>query len=259
MNKIKKNLGWFKMSTEIMGDERIAQLVEEEGMRGLGVYMAIIIEMHRRASRSLSRNTILRTKLQGATRRTIVRVLDGYGLFVTDGQGHFRSAISYLWFKNDDNQIATSLSTGLQFDDAPTPARINKTLDQETIDNDCRRYNAADKIKAIIKQMQSWNQWAEAVAMKSGFSQLLRCHWTEAVSWFENHITERDRQDNMTSLSEARRYFSDIINNPYSASALQRHLQSIDARQRTEATAAGTFAELPTVPSRRTANGWEPI
>lgn len=257
------------MYLDILTNENIALLIEREGMRGLGTYLTVIVEIHRRPSRSISRNTLFHTKLQGATQRTLARVLDCYGLFNSDGRGHLTSAIPFTDFKNEEENenttLSTSLQTSLQSDCTSTPARTYKTIDKKTIDNDCRRYGDGDgdnggHLKDIIARMRQWGEWSEAVAMKSGFSRLLRQYWQEAVTWFEAHVTERDRRHQMTSLSEARRYFSDIINNTAAAGALQRHLEAVaQARRQTTPLRPCDCTDLPDGPARWDGTRWVPL
>lgn len=97
-----------KAPADLLEDERVEIFFYKEGVKGLGVYFAIILEMISRNSLSITRTQLSWKKFHGCTRAYVNRVVNDYDLFVDDGFGHISSAIDFLQLNEDTTRLDIS-------------------------------------------------------------------------------------------------------------------------------------------------------
>lgn len=231
--KKQKKIDWIKMPVNLMDNERIAELVAQKGVLGLGVYIAIIGEMYRRQCRCLTMTQLKALKFAGATQKTIMAVVDEFGLFRKDKMGHVRSAIDYLGF-DDENKYSVAETDAIGFDSDsnqniieiesdsfPTPARVyNKDIDEDKDHHN----DGAD----CIMQIPEHSEWTEAALMKSGFGMLIKRNWQAALEQFRNHAIANCTIGQIRSVEDAKKYFHFYITNSTSGNMLRKALEDYE-------------------------------
>ncbi|MDD6891200.1 MAG: DUF4373 domain-containing protein [Bacteroidales bacterium] len=84
---------WFKHYTNMGNDPRYSLLNEQLGPRGVGLYWLIMEQLHLQERRACYRKELVRSFVSlRITRNFIRKVIDDYGLFVTDRNGFLRPA-----------------------------------------------------------------------------------------------------------------------------------------------------------------------
>lgn len=154
MERMTKTIDWVKLPVNLMDDARVAELMARKGMAGLGVYLAVVSEMFRRRGRCLTMTQLRALKFVNTSIKTVVQVVEDYGLFRKDCFGHYYSVIDFLRF--DDAPVQASVgydnvgktppetagqpSTPSEGEACatltppdPTPARINRDTDKDYI------------------------------------------------------------------------------------------------------------------------------
>ena len=155
-----KLIDWFKMPTNLLEDLRIEQLIDNEGMKGLGLYIAIICRIYGKRCKSITLKQALAIKEKGCTKRTLEKVLYDYELFDIDTYDHVTSRIDYLYShdlsstkpasssededtrngESDDNQIQIRFKS----DCIPTPAPAYYKNKKENKKNDYHHSKKSD-------------------------------------------------------------------------------------------------------------------
>lgn len=219
-----KKIAWIKMPVNLMDDERIAELVAQKGVSGLGVYIAIIGEMYRRQCRCLTVTQLKALKFSGATQKTIIAVVDEFSLFRKDKMGHVYSAIDYLGFENEDEIVSNADENAIGFESPsiPSPARVYKDID-EYEDKD-HHNDGAD----CIMQIPEHSQWTEVALMKSGFGELIKRNWQETLNLFRDHAIANCTIGQIRNVDDAKRYFHFYITNPTSGNMLRKALEDYE-------------------------------
>lgn len=249
------SVSWIQLPLDLLSDLRVGKLVAEQGIKGFGIYMSIVLELYRQGG-VLTIDRVKAIKHAGQSQIALTIVLNNYDLFSIDANHHVRSVIDYRGFakksvlrRSEDlaPTVPSVTLTDTLTDAVAAPARIKRETRDIRENNDCRRYKSTDaadglfalhgatrvaSLDEIFAELAPWNQWAEIIAMKSGFSRLLQQHWDETLRWFRQHITERGREGEMLSTSDAKRYLSDIVNHPRSREALRSHLADYDGTHR---------------------------
>lgn len=220
--KIKK-IAWIKMSVSLLDDERIAELLAQKGVAGLGTYIFILVEMYRRQSRCLTMTQVKSIKPDGATKKTVMQVVEDFGLFRIDTHGHVYSSIDYLGFDDEDEtpSVAETKAVGLESPSIPTPARVyNKDKDE---DKD-HHHDGADYIMQIPEQ----SEWTDVALMRSGFGVLVKRNWQVTLDMFRNHAIANCTIGQIRSVDDAKKYFHFYITNPTSGNMLRKALEDYE-------------------------------
>lgn len=230
--KKQKKIAWIKMPVNLMDDERIAELIAQKGVAGLGAYIAIIGEIYRRQCRCLTVTQLKALKFAGATQKTVMAVVDEFGLFRKDKMGHVYSAIDYLGFEdeiNDDNNYDDNVFNrdtniiGFESPSIPTPARVFKKDKDEDKDH---HYDGADCIMRIPEQ----SLWAEVTMMKSGFGVLIKRNWHVTLELFRDHAIANCTIGQIRCVDDAKKYFHFYVTNPTSGGMLRKALEDYERK-----------------------------
>lgn len=234
---------WTKFERELLCDERVKRLLDEYGMKGLGLYT--LMRLAADCEDGLTQEEMLRLGCQYGRRRQVSAVLYFYGLFTTDNNGFVCTA--------PRRPVRASVPASMPAPVPPcTPAAFpacspaafpapvpcigtekeNKNKKEEVLkeeDDDCRAW--------LVDEANM--PWRESVMMQSGMSSLLVRHWQEAVDYFLQHAKAQDELGRLDSQHEVRRYFSNYckVSKP-TGRALQEYLQGLEAQ------AAGADAEV---------------
>ena len=179
-------------------------------------------------SDNLTLTQIKNMKFPGVTNKTIMEVVNNYGLFTEKYDKVIYSAIdfiskgSYIQIQSDCNRIAI----GLQSDSFPTHTRDDKDIkikDNHHIDavdddnstekasleppsedmrkednsSDVADMEASEKEGACILDIPINSAWSEILMMKSGFSTLLMRNWQFALEVFRQHVIVNCKLDEM--------------------------------------------------------------
>lgn len=261
MERMTKTIDWVKLPVNLMDDARVAELMARKGMAGLGVYLAVVSEMFRRRGRCLTMTQLRALKFANTSIKTVVQVVEDYGLFRKDCFGHYYSVIDFLRF--DDAPVQASVgydnvgktppetagqpSTPSEGEACatltppdPTPARINRDTDKDYrhLDNDDDDGSGAalqeQQMEAVIRLIPQQSAWTEAALMKSGFGELILRNWNETLRQFRSHALANCKGRAFCSVDEAKRYFHFYITNSTSGRLLRQALEEHERLQQTE-------------------------
>lgn len=231
----KKKIAWIKLPLDLMVRKEVANLIHEKGMAGLGVYIATILEMHRREGICLTERDAKAMKYKGATKQTIMEIINDYELFHNDGMGHLTSVLDFLNSESDDNQIENGLQSALL-----TPARINREKEKEKdyhhLDGDVGDVGDIDaKVVAksdgdFISEIPRESEWTEVALMRSRFGPLIARNWEVAMEAFRRHVIANCRESDMRSVDDAKRYFLYYVTNPVTGPLLRQTLEEHERR-----------------------------
>lgn len=232
--KIKK-IAWIKMSVSLLDDERIAEFLAQKGVAGLGTYIFILVEMYRRQSRCLTMTQVKSIKPDGATKKTVMQVVEDFGLFRIDTHGHVYSSIDFLGFDDEDENpsVAETKAVGLESPLALTPARVysgDKDEDKDHHNDGVEVPNGEDYIGMIPQH----SLWTETALMKSGFGLLIMKHWAKTLDLFREHTLVNLTRESIRSVEDAKRYFYFYITNPTSGGLLRKALEMVDQQMKSE-------------------------
>ena len=180
-------------------------------------------------SDNLTLTQIKNMKFPGVTNKTIMEVVNNYGLFTEKYDKVIYSAIdfiskgSYIQIQSDCNRIAI----GLQSDSFPTHTRDDKDIKIKIKDNhidavdddnstemasleppsedmpeednssDVADMEASEKEGACILDIPINSSWSEILMMKSGFSTLLLRNWQFALEVFRQHVIVHCKLDDV--------------------------------------------------------------
>ena len=117
MGKNLRKVEWIKMPINLTYDKRVVEMIEKIGMKGLGVYLALINEIYRRKGRCITLSQVKSMKFKGVTQKTILEVIYNFNLFYVNYDKAVYSSIDFLNRTNDDmeksdcNQIAIKLKS----------------------------------------------------------------------------------------------------------------------------------------------------
>lgn len=235
-SKKQKKIAWIKWPVNLTDDERIAELIAQKGVAGLGAYTAIIGEMYRRQCRCLTLTQLKALKYVGATQKTVMAVVDEFGLFRKDKMGHVYSTIDYLGFLDEDenDSDADENPIGFESPSLPTPARVYKDKDED-IDKD-HHHDGADVEGAVdyIGMIPQQSEWTQAALMKSGFGMLIMKHWQKTLDLFRDHTLVNLTRGSIHSVEDAKRYFHFYITNPISGGMLRKALEELDRQEKSD-------------------------
>ena len=247
-NENQNLMGQIQWSADLLDDERIAELIAQKGMAGLGVYMCVIGEMYRRPSRCLTLTQIKALKFAGATQKTILSVVNGFGLFGDDKKGHVYSNIDFscvdgtVGSESDSNQIATvcesdsnQIAIACESPSIPTPVRpcVRPLEVEEDEKKEIKKENillllqdtGVSASEDFIAKIPQKSQWTEVALMKSGFGPLIQRNWQVTLDAFRNHTIANCSTENIRSLKDAKKYFLYYITHPTSGSKLRQLLE----------------------------------
>ena len=267
-----KLVDWFKMPADLLEDPRIEQLIDNEGMKGFGLYIAVICRMYGKRNKSFTLKQVLTIKEKGCTKRTLEKVINDYELFDIDVYDHVASRIDYLHFgdlkstnptsssedeearkgESDNNQIEIRLKS----DCIPTPAYVPTKKEKENKKNDYHHSKKSDDgdddVPSVyrsepmprvlmnpieyIHSIDLHSAWTEAVLQTLGktnpvLRQLVMEQWEETKRFFALHAQAQAKVATLLSENDVKRYFTNCLNNPTTASKLQEHLAAQRAKE----------------------------
>lgn len=261
MQSKKKKVDWIKMPVNLTDDERIGKLMSKLGMKGFGVYVCLINEMYKKQCQHLTLTQIKNMKFPGVTNKTIMEVVNNYGLFTEKYDKVIYSAIdfiskgSYIQIQSDCNRIAI----GFKSDSFSTHTRDDKDIDIKIKDNhidavdddnstemasleppsedrrkednssDVADMEASEKEGACILDIPINSAWSEILMMKSGFSTLLMRNWQFALEVFRQHVIVNCKLNEVRNVEDAKRYFHFYVTNPVSGLMLRKKLEEHEA------------------------------
>lgn len=229
----KKQLTWIKWPLQPMADDRVAELISDMGMKGLGIYVCILQEMYKRNSLCMTLKQLKAMKLNGASKLTICDVVKNYGLFTIDDLDHIKSNIAYFDANDDDEEFSKCIPNELQMhsDALPTPARVSKETEKDKdihLDVDGEVVRQEDYISRIPQD----SEWTELALMKSGFGELIHRNWAATMQLFRQHAIVNCTMERIANLEAAKKYFYYFITNTVSGARLRADLEEYETLYR---------------------------
>ena len=288
--KKRKNIDWVKLPVNFVNDDRVAELIARKGMLGLGVYFRIVLEMYHRRSRCLTVTQLKEFRLKGATKKTVMQVVEEFQLFRKDRYGHVYSMIDFLGFGDDYScpeaedtsseaekscpeaekscpDAASDLNPiaiRSESDASPTPARINRDIDIDYIllEGGAAAKRAGEgKVRSseewaaeYIRQLSQEDEWAEITMMKSGFSQLLQRNWALALEEFRKHVVFNRTSECIHDVECAKQYFSRYVTNATTGPQLRKALEEHERTQ--QSTGLYCHEDRNSAPGHRSYHGF---
>ncbi|GEM_PF-5941715 len=208
---------WIKLETTILSDPRIQRLMDEMGVKGLGIY--VIIRMMCDANEGCMYPDLCRGCGDLTSRKMLRRIIDEYDLFYEDVENpHVLRA--YVCARASVRAITREPAREPVRGPVREIARAPKPTEEIEIEN--------IDIDNIREWLMSPNNlpWREPVMMHSGYSSLLKTYWADAVEFFLQHMMAQDKLSAIYNEHEARQYFSNFSRLSIgSGLRLKEHLQ----------------------------------
>lgn len=222
---------WTKFERDLLQDERVRRLVNELGMKGLGVYTQLRIAAE--CEDGLTAEKLLRMGCLYSRRRLVSEVLYFYGLFTTDSKGHVRVCSRKPVRASVRASVPASDPAG---DPVGDPALVPSIGTEREIEEDVKEDDDEDDVTGGAARYRTWLldeaslPWRESVMMQSGMSRLLMAHWPEAVDYFLQHAMAQDELRRLCTVHDVRRYFCNYCKaSKPSGRALMEHLLALEA------------------------------
>ena len=212
----------MRNTTEVMN------LIEKEGMAGYGIYWAIMEYLRTqddyvgdvRVLKSLARQ--LKTSIA-----RLLRILKNYGLFDVTNFA-FRSRKLEAMMKpledkrkamkarscNDhETTVQRKVCNSLEIKDSSPLSKVKESKGKKRIVSSSKE----DDVVAAVPVTLAWERyvdelaqeqsWIEIMAMRSGLKQLFVQRFGEVLQHFKLHVQALGKEDDIRSLSDAKRYF----------------------------------------------------
>jgi len=191
---------WFKHPLGLSDDKRLAQLIQEEGVKGYGTYLYLIEKMSQQEDYRLSFQQLSLFERKGFHRRYMERIVRNYpSLFVIEGE-EFCSAIAFHSFSTRSAQsLHTSCAERVQnvpkedntltFKEIEIPSRTHvreekKREEKNHLQNEVpmvKKEQVEDgRFKELLRGLTLQSSWGELACMKSGYPTLLMEHFSNA-------------------------------------------------------------------------------
>ena len=199
---------WFKHPLGLSDDKRLAQLIQEEGVKGYGTYLYLVEKLSLQEDHHLSFQQLSLFERKGFHRRYMELIVRKYtDLFIVEGE-EFRSAID---FGSSCTRSAQSLRTSYAEPKQNMPKRDNN-LNDNNVSTSSRTHVREEKKREeknhlqndvvvakrepvengrfgeLLRGLTLQSSWGELACMKSGYSALLMRHFDEAVQLFGKHV-----------------------------------------------------------------------
>lgn len=222
-----------------MKDERIDRLIEEMGLKGFGVYVLLRLMVECSDDGIADLGALVRSANAYASRRLIMRVLTDYDLFDVEG-----SRVRVCVDGREPGRTDTPADTL-----ADTPADVHFPLsgkleiytssskEKEVVEEEGKAEEKVAGADGGVSAVWTWLQddrnqpWREAVLMHSGYAELLRKHWNEAVGYFISHVTAQDQQDHVMTVHDTRVYFANFSKlSTASGRSLKQYLEQLEQK-----------------------------
>ena len=225
----------------------VFNMVEAEGAAGYGLYWGILEYLRSqnnyqgdiRALKGIARQ--LKCRLDKA-----IRVLENYGLFVIENctfystdliekmqplerkraqkqAGKQRQNMSSneqtlseksISLSKNDKTLSKPSSNNLKIKDASSLSKVkeSKGKKKETSDKEIVDVPVADVTSGLaweryVDELAQEHSWIEIMAMRSGLKQLFVQRFGEVLQHFKLHVQALGKEDDIRSLSDAKRYF----------------------------------------------------
>ena len=225
----------------------VFNMVEAEGAAGYGLYWGILEYLRSqnnyqgdiRALKGIARQ--LKCRLDKA-----IRVLENYGLFVIENStfystdliekmqplerkraqkqaGKQRQNVSSneqtlseksISLSKNDKTLSKPSSNNLKIKDASSLSKVkeSKGKKKETSDKEIVDVPVADVTSGLaweryVDELAQEQSWIEIMAMRSGLKQLFVQRFGEVLQHFKLHVQALGKEDDIRSLSDAKRYF----------------------------------------------------
>jgi hypothetical protein len=244
----------LKIDTEMVCEEAVVRLVENEGMSGLGIYVAILLELKKRPGNSCSFGEIKRMMRGDVSEKHLCRVIYMYGLFYVEEREDGEVGILSVYL-DDERKRREEKEMRRQENDDPhtgvpactpayTPAQAPRVVVEE------KKYSFAPEEKSVTvdpdRQTPQWEEyidraaedrlWLEAVAMNNRLPVLQRL--PEIIALFKRHVRAQGSETTINSVQDAKRYFAN-----YGRSGTLTYKRLMDELQAGETLRAGSMQQ----------------
>ena len=223
----------------------VFNMVEAEGAAGYGLYWGILEYLRSqnnyqgdiRALKGIARQ--LKCRLDKA-----IRVLENYGLFVIENSTFYSTDLiekmqplerkraqrqnkrenvssneqtlseKSISLSKNDKTLSKPSSNNLKIKDASSLSKVkeSKGKKKETSDKEIVDVPVADVTSGLaweryVDELAQEQSWIEIMAMRSGLKQLFVQRFGEVLQHFKLHVQALGKEDDIRSLSDAKRYF----------------------------------------------------
>ena len=196
---------WFKHPLGLSDDKRLAQLIQEEGVKGYGTYLYLVEKLSLQEDYHLSFQQLSLFERKGFHRRYMELIVRKYpDLFIVEGDD-FCSAIdfgssctrsaqslhtSYVEPKQNISKNDNKLNNNNVDTSSRTRIREEKNREEKNhLQKEDAGVEATNKrFMELLRGLSLQSSWGELACMKSGYSALLMRHFDEAVQLFGKHV-----------------------------------------------------------------------
>lgn len=258
-----KNDQYFRLNATMMANDCILILIEELGMEGYGIYIALLGELRQRDDYTCATGSLpALARRWNADVETVRRVVNNFGLFVPEADNaafsssYLNEAMSLLEEKRRRAAIGGSARTvnvqrsaNGRFTAVVQPEE--KSIAEKSIAEKRKgREETPPPVKlppsglhSIVCKMSTWEAcidtafmdrpWTEVVAMHAGMGLRFIERLPEIIAFFKQHVRTYGKEATVCTVEDAKCYFSNFVR-PASPTrkALDAELTHTDCRHR---------------------------
>lgn len=211
----------------ILSDPRIIRLLNDKGASGLGVYIILLMEIECMGEGRMPKaNYDAINSSYSYLRKNIgSQLIDYYHLFEVDGDNYVRvCALAPACVPAPLPACVPACAPASL--PAHVPAQVVNLNYPENNNININNHYGSSFIDALECEN---GMYKDSVCMQSTYGDLLKKHWKEAVAQFRQHVIAYDKLNGITSLQEARRYFSSFTKLSVRSGAILRdYLASLE-------------------------------
>lgn len=226
---------FFRMKASLMADDCIIHLIEQEGISGFGIYIALLLELRLRDNYRISRLSLpALARRWNITIEELERVVDGYKLFVHEQEADeqlFRSPyLDEVMVELEEKRLLQSAAGKRRAATAQRASEgsftsFHQPVEKSTVEKSTAVAIAAEDVglfkETSLRPFKGWEayvdeafgeqSWMEVQAMHSKLGRRLMEHPDIVSALFKQHIRTYGKESSIGSLADAKSYFSNFV------------------------------------------------
>lgn len=254
---------YLPMEVNMMSDERICTLISKEGLKGVGAYVILLLELRKKDDYRASLNSLeILGPYYGMRRSYFRKIITGYNLFDIENVGEETKVISPYVNKamtKLDAQRASNQAKGKRgaakrwnFENSPaiSPAiaEYNNIIDRSIeVDNKQKENTSTNIQPASINfgKIKPWttlldeavcdHSWVELLAKRSGLGLNFMKYRPEIITVFKEHVIARGTDTNLTSTRQVKEYLYNFLSpGSVTQKRVAQHIQDLEEAARAD-------------------------
>lgn len=221
---------YFPLEANMMSSDEICNLLREQGIKGFGVYMALLLELRKRDDH---RSTLGALEVLAYTCRInkpyLRKIITDYNLFQVEGEGdsacisspYLDKVMEKLKIKRQQRQEngRKGADKRWQKEDGYAngyPMAVKKSKEKKSKEEKNKEENTSStstppRWEMYIDEAMNEQSWLELQAMNSGLGMEFIKHLDKIKQAFKEHVLTQGTERTILSLRDAKTYFANFI------------------------------------------------